>query len=58
MKIFFPFAEKMLEIYENDFSVAGITADYKLEACSPITDLFPSTYLGMGNLKRSWKIIH
>ncbi len=53
---FFPFAEKMLESYENDSSVAGITADYKLG--SSITSNygfipFPLIW-GWATWKRSW----
>ena len=56
-KSFFPFAEKMLEIYENDFSVAGITADYKLEACSTNNYGFIPFPLiwGWATWKRSWE---
>ncbi len=56
-KSFFPFAEEMLEIYENDFSIAGITADYKLGASFTNNYGFIPFPLiwGWATWKRSWE---
>ena len=53
---FFPFAEKMLEIYKDDLSIAGITADYKLGSSSTNNYGFIpySLIWGWATWKRAW----
>ena len=53
---FFPFAEKMLEIYKDDLSIGGITADYKLGSSSTNNYGFIpySLIWGWATWKRAW----
>ena len=54
---FFPFAERMLEIYKDDFSIAGITADYKLGSSTTNNYGFIpySLIWGWATWKRAWE---
>ena len=54
---FFPFAKKMLEIYRNDSSIAGITADFKISSLQTSKYGFISYPLiwGWASWRRSWE---
>ena len=56
-KSFFTFAESMLEIYRNDFNVAGITADYKLGSSNTnYYGFIPYPLIwGWATWRRSWQ---